>query len=172
MQSCQTSSEPPLWPPVLLGGSRVLTDEAPQPSLLLPGRWARHHFLWWLQGPTVHSHSCSRAKSSGQTCSACDLCCTTASRRVFLASFLVWKITSSLSSSWKISPDTPHHRQRHGAWNFLCNTTNVLHGSSKSGVSPFHPVPNTVAGTYWALSKCLWMHRWVDELFKWNEIMK
>lgn len=37
---------------------------------------------------------------------------------LFPASLPVRKITSNLSSSWKISPEVPHHGQRHGVWNF------------------------------------------------------
>lgn len=106
------------------------------------GRRAQHLLLSWEGALPFTVPSVPGPKSSGQTCSACVPCFTAASKRGLAASLLVWKITFSFSSSWKRS----HQVQGHGVLNLLCHTLHILPGS-KSRVSPFTPVPNTVIAT-------------------------
>lgn len=75
----------------------------------------------------------------------------------------------SFSSSWKISPGAPHHGQRHGVQNFLCNTINSLPGSGKSGRGP----PLIQCLSLWlALREHLWMDGmdWSNEMKFWNKL--
>lgn len=77
-ESWSITPEAVLWPSLHLCWAPSLVRVRPRHPLLLSG-----------PGP----------KSSSQTCSACILCSTAASKRGLVASFLVWKIPFSLNSS-------------------------------------------------------------------------
>lgn len=90
---CRSSSVP--------ASSRITSDEAPPPSLV----------LFSMAGPTVHSCSLVQGpKSPGQTCAACALCCTAASKS--LASFLSG-VKSNFQLKFKLKKISP---EAHSSW--------------------------------------------------------